>query len=50
MNMFVDESESYYGPEFGCMSPESIRDKKKTLKRLQHINDTIHILVNVTLV
>ena len=28
MNMFLDESESYYGPVFGCMSPESIRVKK----------------------
>ena len=46
MNMFVDKSESYYGPGF-CMSPESIRVLKNT-KRLLHINDII--LVNATLV
>ena len=32
MDMFEDESESDCGPEFGRMSPESIRIKKKALR------------------
>ena len=50
VDMFEDESESDCGPEFGRMSPESIRIKKKSTKRLLHIYDIIHDLVNVMLV
>ena len=49
MGMTEDESESGCVPEFGCMSPESIRIKNNT-KRWLHINDIKHVLVNVTLV
>ena len=47
--MFEDNSESECGPGFGCMSPESLRIKNST-KRLLHINDIIHVLVNVTFI
>ena len=47
--MFEDSSESDCGPGFACMSPESLRIKNST-KRLIHINDNIHVLVNVTFI
>ena len=47
--MFEDNSESDCGPGFGCMSPERFGIKNGT-KRLLHINDIIHVLVNVTFI
>ena len=47
VDMFEDNRGSDCGPGFGCMSPESLRIKNST-KMLLHINDIIHVLVNVT--
>ena len=47
--MFEDNRESDCGPGFGFMSHEHFRIKNST-KSLLHINDIIHVLVNVTFI